>query len=197
MGIIVNETNAEDILYYNEEFKKINEIFGDKVKLIFYGYKKDEDKLNILDGVTYDYIKPVSIIHYFKQLKALELDLLFIPLISDIKAFPIQTKYNVTSENYNKFLEVGIFKVPILTVNTYPYNLLLKDNMNAFIYPSKEVFIEYFKDLIEKKQAIIKLCGSHVYDLVTKDFNFSVENIKLLSSVFSIPKPKNIEQPQH
>lgn len=179
--------NGEDIEYYNEEFRKINELYGDKIKLIFYGYKKEEDKLNVFEGVSYDYCKPVTIIHHFKQIEDLDLDMLFIPLINDIKTHPKATKYNITSENYNKFLEVGMFKIPVLTVNMPPYNILLKDEINSFIYPSKEKFMEYFNNLIEKKMGIIKICGNHLYEMVMTEFNFSEYNINLLSQVFSIP----------
>src|SRR4051812_40417306 len=89
--IIVNASNLEDIEYYNEQFRTINKLYPTKVNLIFFGYRPEDDTNNALKGVTFEYVKPVSIIHYFKQLKALDFDLLFIPLIQNV--------YNATSEN--------------------------------------------------------------------------------------------------
>ena len=76
IGIIVNQTNLEDILYYNKELQDINKLYGDKVSIVLLGYKPEEDKLNALDNVEFEYYKPVSIIHYFKYLKDAKIDLL-------------------------------------------------------------------------------------------------------------------------
>src|SRR5258708_7714813 len=117
IGIKVTETNAEDIAYYNEQFKEINRLYEDKVKLLFFGYRPENDKTNMLDGVVFEYVKPVSKIHYFKQLKACEIDLLFVPLINNT--------YNITSEDHDKFMEAGLMEIPIITIEIYPYSQLI------------------------------------------------------------------------
>lgn len=179
IGIIVTETNAEDIAYYNEQFKEINKLYQDKVRLLFFGYKPENDKWNILEGVKYEYVKPVSLIHYFKQLIANEFDLLFIPLINDV--------YNVTSEDHEKYMEAGSLEIPVITVNMYPYANIIRSDFNGFIYESREVFVDYLKDLLYTKvnEGLVKLCGKRAYEYVMKDFNFSIKNIDNVSNVYS------------
>jgi hypothetical protein len=52
IGIICSPNNYTDIKVYNDEFRKINEKYGDNVTLIFIGYDYKEDKQKILDGVN-------------------------------------------------------------------------------------------------------------------------------------------------
>lgn len=176
IGIIANGMNDEDILYYNEELKAINALYRDKIRLIVMGYKNENDRLNMLKGVIFEYVKPVSIIHYFKQLASMQIDLLFIPLINN--------KYNATSENYNKYLEAGVFKVPIIAPDIYPYNKLITNEVNGFVYGQREDFIPYLRELLHKKSAIIKPCGIKAQEDVFENFNYSAENLDVLSSVF-------------
>ncbi len=56
--MLVTDTNMADIAYYNEQFKMINKGYKDKITLVFFGYKKEMDFKNILDGVKYVYFKP-------------------------------------------------------------------------------------------------------------------------------------------
>lgn len=142
------------------------------------GYDPADDKDNILDGVSYEYVKPVSIVHYFKQLKTNEIDLLFIPLINNT--------YNATSENYNKYLEAALFNIPVLTVNIFPYNRCISDQINGFLYDKKEDFFDYLRFLLGKQFDLIRHCGNSAFNEVTNKFNFSPENIALINKVISV-----------
>lgn len=168
--------NDEDILYYNEQLKAINSLYKDKIRIVVLGYKTENDKLNMLKDVVFEYVKPVSIIHYFKQLASLQIDLLFIPLINN--------KYNATSENYNKYLEAGVFKIPIIAPDIYPYNKLINDEVNGFIYGDRENFIPYLKELLHNKLSMLRPCGIKAQEDVFNNFNYSKENIDVLSSAF-------------
>jgi hypothetical protein len=177
IGIIVNETNLEDISYYNEQFKTINKAYKDRVELVFIGYKKELDYNDVLHGVKYKYVKPVSVIHYPKQLKALEIDLLFVPLINNI--------YNASSENVYKMFEAATFNIPTICVNIAPYNTLIGDKQNGFLYESRETFFPYLRDLLSKNFGLIKLCGQHA-NTTMNHFNYSAENAEFLSSLFPV-----------
>jgi glycosyltransferase involved in cell wall biosynthesis len=183
IGIIVNQTNLEDILYYNKELQTINKLYGDKVSIVLLGYKPEDDKLNALDNVEFEYYKPVSIIHYFKYLKDANIDLLFIPLIHNI--------YNATSENYKKYLEAGIHYIPVIVPNIYPYSTVIRDKQNGFIYGTpencgREHFIPYLKDLLLNiyETDLVNKCGQEAYVDVTTKFDFSKENIEVISKLF-------------
>ncbi len=153
--------------------------------MVFFGYRPEDDKENALDGVNFEYVKPVSFIHYFKQLKALNLNLLFIPLIPNA--------FNNTSENYNKFLEVGLYGIATLAPDVYPYNSLIKDKQNGFMFGKRENFITYLIDLFDKKNfGLIKVCGEHAHTL-TQEFNYSKKNMKTFSDFFEFPEDDEVE----
>ena len=174
IGVIINETNAEDVAYYNDEFRQINKMYKDKVKLLFLGYKPDSDKHDILNGVDYEYVKPVSIIHYFKQVKACEINLLFIPIIPNT--------YNVTSENYNKYLEASLLSIPIITEGIYPYMKLITNDSNGFVYKGKQEFIKMLEFILSRPKGIslIRECGKKANSMVMNEFNYSKGNMESL-----------------
>jgi hypothetical protein len=178
IGIVVNASNLEDIKYYNEQLKMINKLYPNKVMLVLLGYKPEEDTLNALDGLDFEYVRPVSIIHYFKELKARTIDLIFIPLIKSL--------YNATSESYKKYLEAGIHNIPVIAPNIYPYNKVIRDKQNGFIYDKREDFIPYLKDLLLNHLGLLKLCGIHANEDVLTNFNYSKKNIDIISHVFNL-----------
>jgi len=151
-------------------------MYKEKIRIVVLGYKSENDKLNMLKGVIFEYVKPVSIVHYFKQLSSLQIDLLFIPLVNN--------KYNATSENYNKYLEAGVFRIPLLAPDIYPYNKIIKSEVNGFIFGQRENFIPYLRDLLVNKLSKIRECGAKAQEDVFKNFNYSVQNIEVLSSAF-------------
>ena len=187
IGVIVNGFNLEDIKYYNEQFKRINKLYKEKVRLVFFGYEPEQDNLNALEGVSYEFVKPVSIIHYFKQLKALNIDLLFVPLIQNV--------FNHTSENYNKYMEVAIYSTPVIAPDIYPYSTIIRDKQNGFIFGNRENFIPYLVDLLSKNIGLIRLCGSHAKEEVLKVFNYSEQNMEIISNIIGF-HDENEEQEQ-
>lgn len=176
IGIIANGMNDEDILYYNEQLKEINKLYREKIRIVVLGYKTENDRLDMLNGVIFEYVKPVTIVHYFKQLASMQIDLLFIPLINN--------EYNATSENFNKYLEAGVFKIPVIAPDIYPYNKLISSEVNGFVFGNREEFIPYLRDLLHNKLSILKQVGARAMEDVATNFNYSSENIKILSSAF-------------
>lgn len=178
IGVIVNGCNYEDIKYYNEQFRKINKLYRHKVTLVFFGYRPEDDILNALEGVDFEYVKPVSIVHYFKQLNSLTIDLLFIPLV--------KTVFNTTSENYNKYLEAGVLKIPVIVPDIYPYNKLIRDTINGFMFPDREQFIPYLKNLLATQLGLIRLCANHANKDVMENYNYSQKNMEIISNLFDM-----------
>lgn len=175
IGIIADGMNDEDILYYNKELKAINKLYRDRIRIVVMGYKNENDKLNMLDGVIFEYVKPVSIIHFYKQLASLQIDLLFIPLINNV--------YNQSSEDSDKYLNAGAFRIPVIAPDMYPYHTLISDEVNGFIFGQRENFIPYLRELLHKKLQLIRTCGLNAQEDV-KNFNYSKDNIDILSSAF-------------
>lgn len=175
LGIICSPSNKKDIAHYNAEFQKINEIYGDNVTLIFIGYDLDDDKENILQGVNYEYVKEVSIIHYFKQLQSIELDLAFVPLERNL--------FNATSENINKYLECGIFSIPIISEDIFPYSQLITNTRNGFLYKGKENFISELEKAVSNPQ-LLKTIGNEARRDVISNYSFNDKNINVISSIY-------------
>ena len=175
IGVICSMNNYHDIKYYNDVFQKINDRYADNVSLIFVGYDYEEDKLRVLDGVNFEYVKQVSIIHYFKQFQSLELDLVFIPLEKNV--------HNITSENLNKYLEGGLFKIPVIVEDMFPYSQVILHQRNGFLYKGKESFFQELDavltnpDLIKSvsEQAKKDVLGSYIYDQ---------KNIEIISAIY-------------
>jgi hypothetical protein len=170
IGVICNGYNNEDIAYYENEFRLINVLFKDHVKVIFIGSTGE-----LLPEET-EYTKPVSINHYFKHIHHLSVDLLFIPLQPTI--------FNQTSENYNKFMEASLFGIPIMTVNQYPYNSIVKSGRNGFLYESRETFIAELKDLLIDNLTDVKMCGLNAYETTTVRLSYTDENISAMLNAF-------------
>ena len=176
VGVICSETNREDLLHYKDELIKINKKLGWRVELILFGYDGSDGKKNWLKGVNFEYVKPVSIIHYPQQLRSLNLDLVFIPLINNI--------HNVTSETYGKYLETGLFGIPIITTRIYPYNGIIADKINGFLYKDKSELITYL-DFLHTQRDLIKTVGNNAYNNVMSEYNYSPENIEEVSKLFA------------
>lgn len=178
IGIICSPTNYNiDIKPHNQIFRKINETYGDSVSLVFLGYDYDEDKDkdNILEGVNFEYIKQVSIIHYYKQLKSLELDLILVPIE--------RNTYNVTSENTNKYLEASLFKIPIIADDVFPYNLLITNERNGFLYNGKESILPTLERILSNKD-IIKVVSDQCYNDVLTNYGYTKANIDYVSQIY-------------
>lgn len=177
IGIIITETNKEDLGYYKNELIKIDKELDHQITFVLFGLSGTDEDLKWFKqlGFKFEWVKKVSIIHYFKQLIALELNLLFIPLIND--------DYNRTSENYNKFLETAIINIPVITTNMFPYNKLIQDKQNGFLFNEKEDFFDYIKSLSTQKKAI-QQAGKEAYELVSTKFNYSEENMDIIDDLF-------------
>lgn len=176
IGIICSSNNHSDIQHYNEEFKKINEAYGDNVTLIFIGYDYKDDNKKILDGVNFEYTEQVSIIHFFKQLQSLELDLVFVPLERNL--------YNVTSENINKYLESSLFEIPIIVEDIFPYNFIIVHERNGFIYKGKDTFLNEL-DKILTNPDLLKVVGMECKKDVNRSYTYTNNNIGVVASIYS------------
>lgn len=176
IGVICSNTNKSDVLYYLQEFVKIKEQYGSKVNFTFFGCDSSKDKPYAkLSAIEHQFIKPVSVVHYFKQLKSLDFDVLFIPLIP--------SNFNATSENYNKYLEAGLFGIPVIVLNIFPYKDIIIDKRNGFLLNSKEEFVSLVGEMLDRVDGV-RSVGQNAKKDVCDNFVYSQEKVKLLSSQF-------------
>jgi len=174
IGIICSTNNIHDIQSYNNEFQMINETYGDNINLIFINYDYENDQKKILDGVNFEYVK-VSMIHFFKELQLLNLDLIFVPLMKN--------NFNITSENTDKYLESSIFKIPLIVDDMFPYNQIIVHQRNGFLYKGKENFMQEL-DIILNNPDLIKNVGEQSKIDTRRNYTFTQNNINLIASIY-------------
>ncbi len=175
IGIICNGSNWEDIASYNAQFRQINQLSKGNVTLVFMGYRPEDDKDNALSGVAFEAGATVSIIHWFKQLIANKIDLLFIPLIN--------SKYNTTSEDLKKYFEAALVKIPVMVLNIFPYNVI-SNQITGFTYEEPNQMIDYLVNLLTENLPLIQHCGTAAHIEVVQRYNATPENIMYLENVF-------------
>jgi len=176
IGIIASDCTWEDINSYKEQIKAINDEMKDKVKFVLFGFdgNNDEDKSCLPEDLDFEYIKPCSIVHYFKQLRKLELDMVFIPLRKN--------DFNVTSENYNKYIEAGLFSIPIVVCDIFPYNEMLQSN-NLIILQKKADLIDVVKNNYENRDKL-KEVGINANKMIKENFIYHEDNIPMIDNIF-------------
>ena len=180
VGIIATNYTWEDLASYKEQFSKIQTELGEKVKFFVFGFDgidNETKKSCFPENFDFVYIKPATIVHYFKQLRNLNLNILFIPLRKNI--------FNESSENYNKFLEAGIFKVPVIVCDIFPYNQIIKNGDNGIILSKKDDLIERIKFFSENINEL-KRMGENANKFVLENFSFTEKGVEILDEIYNV-----------
>lgn len=193
VGIVATNYTWEDIASYKSLFQEVKEKLGDKVKFVLIGFDGIDHKTQkscFPDGFEWEQIKPCTIVHYFKQLRQLHLDLLFIPLR--------QNEFNMTSENYNKFLEGAMFKIPVMVYDIFPYNEIIKNGQNGVILKKKKEFVERI-EFFEKNRDELKRIGESAHEFVNNNFLYNEENLRIINQIYStaeVEEEEETDQPE-
>ncbi len=174
MGVIVTDNNFQDVLAFKDEFIKINKKYPD-VSIILFGYDYKGDKAKHFKGLEFEYVPPVSLIHYFKQLKSLNLDFVVIPLVKSV--------FNYTSEMLYRYFECSIFGIPTVSPNMFPYTKYISEKRNGYLYKSKPDLINTIDDMLSNTQ-LIKHIGLQAQDDVRRNHSYTEVNIQVLSDVY-------------
>ena len=174
IGIIASHYTWEDLNAYKAQFSEVKKKLGDKVTSVMIGFDGVDikSKKKCFDSdFTFEYVKPCTIVHYYKQLQSLNLDLVFIPLRKN--------EFNETSENYNKYLECSIFKIPVMVGDNFPYNKIIKTGENGIIVSDKKDFLSKIEHFIAHKSEL-KRIGMAAYEFVQENFTYTEQTIDFL-----------------
>jgi len=188
VGIIATNYTWEDIASYKSLFKEAKEKLGEKVKFVLFGFDGIDNKTQkscFPDGFEVEQIKPCTIVHYFKQLRNLHLDLIFIPLR--------QNEFNMTSENYNKLIEGALFKIPVMVYDIYPYSEIITSGKNGVILQKKKEFIERL-EFFEKNRDELKRIGDSAHEFVNNNLVYNDENLQIINQIYGGVKVKEDEK---
>ena len=190
VGVIATNYTWEDLASYKEQFSKVQKELGENVKFFILGFDGIDyqtGKSCFPDGFNFEFIKPSTIVHYFKQLRNLQFDLLFIPLRKNT--------FNETTENYNKFLEAGMFNVPTMVYDIFPYNQVIKNGDNGILLSKKDDLIERLKFFSEKKTELVRM-GNNVNKFVLENFALTEQNIAIIDDIYTLNYEYEEEQEQ-
>lgn len=179
VGIVATNYTWEDINSYKQLFSEIRTKLGDKITFVLIGFDGVDNitgKSCFPEGFEIEQVEPCTIIHYFKQLNNSNIDLLFIPLRDN--------EFNQTSENYNKFIEAGLFKIPVMVYNIFPYSEIINNGKNGIILNKKNEFVERLEFFSENRDEL-KRMGSEANQMILDSFTFNKTNLDILNSIYS------------
>jgi glycosyltransferase involved in cell wall biosynthesis len=180
IGIVATNYTWEDLNSYKELFKEVQDKMGKKVKFIVIGFDGIDHfskKSCFPEGFEFEYIKPATIVHYFKQLRNLKLNLMFVPLRVN--------EFNQTSENYNKFLEAGLFDVPLMVYDIFPYNQIIKNGDTGIILTKKKELIERIEFFEQNRNELLRM-GKNAHKFVSENFTYNEDNLAIIDDIYEI-----------
>lgn len=178
VGIVATNYTWEDINSYKDLIKEVSEKMKDKIKFVLIGFDGIDNKTGkscFPENVEVENIAPCTIVHYFKQLRNANLDLLFVPLRNN--------EFNQTSENYNKYLEAGMFNIPLMVYNIFPYSEVIENGKNGIILQKKKEFVERL-EFFEKNRDELKRMGSSANELVLTNFVYDKDNLPIIDKIY-------------
>ncbi len=182
LGIIATNVYKEDIAAFGTVLRDLKKKYKNKLQLVMFGFDGIADGRNIIDGADagnemnrteIEFHRPTSIIQYFKELNHLNLDLVLIPLKT--------SDYNQTSENYNKWMECALLKIPILTNGAvFPYSKLIQDGVNGFVYKQRSDVPKIIEGLMKTPDRLLQVAEIARTD-VRENFQYTEATIATLN----------------
>jgi hypothetical protein len=174
IGIVCSEHFHSDLMAYKNEMAKLS--VDNNVTWVLFGYDGIKDGKKFYTSETkIEYVKPCSIVHYFKQLKALHLDAMFIPLR--------RIEYNERTEGYNRLMEAWLLNIPVITPNIFPYNEIIVNERTGFFFDKKKQLIDTV-EFIQKNPDAIKKLTSEASKVLEHTFTFNEPNVIYLNEIF-------------
>ena len=102
--------------------------------------------------------------------------MLFIPLRNN--------EFNQTSENYNKYLEAGLFNIPVMVYDVFPYSEIIKNGNNGIILKKKNEFLEKL-EFFQKNKDELKRMGKTANELINTNFIYDKDNLPIIDNIYN------------
>lgn len=189
IGIIATENNWEDLNSFRKEFEEIHKKYKEKLQFVLIGFSGTDQATmkNPVSDLDFEVMlnknnRTISIINYFKALYDANLDAVFIPLR--------KTVFNETSEGYSRLLEASAFKIPVIVPDVYPYNKIIKDKANGFLFNKKEDFLTLISAFVAQPIAL-KQAGEKAHAYVDGKFGTKSKSSHILCSLFVTEKAED------
>ena len=96
-----------------------------------------------------------------------------------------KTTFNETSENYNKYLEAGLFQIPLMVIDAFPYNAIMRDGDNGIVINKKDDMIDKIRFFLENKSEL-KRMGNNAYKSIIENFSINEQNVEIIDNIYSV-----------
>jgi hypothetical protein len=151
-----------------DDFDDINS-FRDTINDIM--IRVPETKVYVLGNIVYETKNPLrfinyvrvpydNLIDYYKIIWNMNPDLAIIPV-----------KKQAFHRTYYKILELGAFGIPMISMNEYPYNHMLKKDVHILLNGQKKTFVSCVRTAIDSVEMRDKL-SHHSKNYVTEKYTF-------------------------
>jgi hypothetical protein len=157
--LLADSDDFDDINAFRDTINSIM-ISVPQAKIYVLGNDFIYENKNPLRFVNYIRVPYESMIDYYRIIWNMNPDLAIIPMKK-------QTFYR----SYYKILELGVFGIPTVAMNEYPYNHLLKKDLHILLAGQKKTFVNTVKVAMEKTEYREKL-GSYFKNFVTEKYSF-------------------------
>lgn len=169
----LNENNYDSFKDYIPVFKKIQEKHKKLFRLVIIGDnpKKYYPKINI----DYIHLTKGSIVHKYKNIVKSTADC---HLVLNKK-----TEYYMNSESICDYVERGVFSIPIVSMNVYPYSEIIKNEENGFLLKARKDLANIVDSHIKNKTVLQKVCSNIKLDL-ERNHELDAEKLEYIKTQF-------------
>jgi len=138
--LMADQDDFDDINSFRETINQI-QVRVPESKIYVLGNSLSYDTKNPLRLVNYVRVPYQDMGEYYKVIKR----------VSPFAAI-IPCKKQAFFRNYYKILELGAFGIPIIAMNEYPYNHILKKDTHVMLAGQKKTFIENLRTIVDNPE---------------------------------------------
>lgn len=172
VGLI--KPSEEDLLSLKEVLLKNSSSFKEKIQFVCLGKPHSSKEVDLLlKEIDCELHNSVSFLDYFEILNSLKLDVVLLPAKEGL--------YN-RHQNSQLFLELSVFGIPVIASIHHPAKAFIEDVETGFIAGDVPEWIEIINSIANNNYK--KRLSPIIIKEVWKTYSFSVNSIKLFSSLF-------------
>ena len=176
IGLIGNISTYKDVLSIKDALAEIQVKHKDKIEIILFGWNgklaNGEEPLN---NLSFDFVKSVSFLDYYRRLNELVFDFVLLPLEKSL--------FNVSGKSFIKYLELGAFAVPVIAAKLPPYVHAIEQEENGLLASNTKEWVAHIDKLIEDKDYRYAI-GRSALKNTWRNFSYTTSNLERLKEVF-------------
>jgi hypothetical protein len=145
MSVEINEQTIDSFKGFFVQLKKLKDKYKENFRVVAIGENPNKYCKIPFEVV---HVPKGSIVHQYKAVVKSTSDF---HLILNKK-----NEYSTNSDTYFKFVEYGMFGIPVASLNMSPWNELIDDKVNGFLLKNKGELVSLVKSIIDDKTSIIE-----------------------------------------